>query len=77
MHSSRKKQSVGNLTSLWSFIMKITAKENDINDTQLSYKHWVSFTNHCALGFKRMSAANEDFDTEEHCVSSLFVTCDS
>jgi len=54
--------------------MKITAKENDM---QLSYKHWVSSKNHRALDFKRMSAANEDFDPEEHCVSSLFVTCDS
>jgi len=39
MHSSSKKQPVENLTSLWSFIMKITAKENNLNDMQLSYKH--------------------------------------
>jgi len=74
MHCSSKKQPVGNLTSLWSFTMKITAKENDM---QLSYKHWGSSKNHRALDFKRMSAANEDFDPEEHYVSSLFVTCDS
>jgi len=56
--------------------MKIMAKENDINNTQLSYKHWVSSKNHCALVFKRMSAANEDFDPEEHYISSFFITCD-
>ena len=77
MHCSRKKQPVGNLTSLWSFIMKITAKENDINDMQQSYKHWVSSKNHRALDFKCMPAVNEDFDPEEHYISSLFVTCDS
>jgi len=62
---------------LQSFIMKITAIENDIKDMQLSYKHWVSSKNHRALDFKRTSAANEDFDPEEYYISSLFVTCDS
>jgi len=56
--------------------MKTTAKENDMNNMQLSYKHWVSSTNRCALDFKRMSAANEDFDSEEHYISLLCVTCD-
>jgi len=37
MHCSNNKQPVENLTSLWSFIMKIMAKENDMNDMQLSY----------------------------------------
>jgi len=76
MHCSSKKQPVENLKSLWSFIMKITAKENDINDMQLSYKHWVSSKNRCALDFKRMSATTEDFDPEEHYISLLCVTCD-
>ena len=31
-HCSSKKQPVENLTSLWNFIMKIMAKENDMND---------------------------------------------
>jgi len=52
--------------------MKITAKENDMNDMQLSYKHWVSSKNRCALDFKRMSATNE----EEHYISLLFITYD-
>jgi len=52
--------------------MKITAKENDINNTQLSYKHWVSSKNHCALGFKHMSATNEDFDSEKHYISFFY-----
>jgi len=39
MHCSSTKQPVENLTSLWSFIMKITAKENDMNDMQLLYDH--------------------------------------
>jgi len=56
--------------------MRKTAKENDINDMQLSYKHWVSSKNRCASDFKRMSATNEDFDSEEHCISSFFITCD-
>jgi len=60
MHCSSKKTPVGNLTSLWSFITKITAKENDINDMQLSNKYWVSSKNRRALDFKRMSATNED-----------------
>jgi len=51
MHCSSKKQPVENLTSLWSLIMKITAKENDMNDMQPSYKHWVSSKNRCALDF--------------------------
>jgi len=51
MHCSSTNQPVENLTSLWSFIMKITAKENDINDMQLSYKHWVSSKNRHALVF--------------------------
>ena len=76
MHCSSKKQLVENLTSLWSFIMKITAKDNDINNMQLSYKHWVSSKNLCALDFKRMSATTEDFDSEEHYISLLCVTCD-
>jgi len=76
MHYNSKKQPVENLKSLWSFIMKITAKENYMNDMQLSYKHWVSSKNSCALDFKRMSAANEDFDSEEHYISLLFITCD-
>jgi len=29
--------------------MKITVKENDMNDMQLSYKHWVSSKNRCTL----------------------------
>jgi len=29
--------------------MKVTAKDNDMNDMQLSYKHWVSSKNRCAL----------------------------
>jgi len=56
--------------------MKITAKENVMNDVKLSYKHWVSSKNHCALDCKRMSAANEDFDSEERYISLLFITCD-
>jgi len=44
---------------------------------QQSYKHWVSSKNHRALDFKCMPAVNEDFDPEEHYISSLFVTCDS
>jgi len=76
MHCSSKKQLVENLTSLWSFIMKITAKDNDINNMQLSYKHWVSSKNLCALDFKCMSATTEDFDSEEHYISLLFITCD-
>jgi len=36
MHCSSKKQPVENLTSLWSFIMKIMAEDNNINDMQLS-----------------------------------------
>jgi len=76
MHCSSKKQPVENLKSLWSFILKITAKENDINDMQLSYKHWVSSKNRCALDFKRMSPTTEDFDSEEHYISSWFITCD-
>ena len=77
MQCSSKKQPVENLTSWWSFTMKITAKENDINNTQLSYKHWVSFKNRCALDFKRMSTTNEDFDSGEHCIPFfLFITCD-
>jgi len=76
MHCSSKKQPVENLTNLWSFIMKITAKENDINNMQLSYKHWVPSKNRCALDFKCMSAAKKDFDPEEHYISSLFITCD-
>jgi len=44
---------------------------------QLSYKHWVSSKNNRVSKFKRMSAANEDFDPEEYYISSLFVTCDS
>jgi len=76
MHCSNKKQPVENLTSLWSFIMKVTAKENDLNDMQLSYKHWVSSENRWALDFKRMSATNEDFDSEEHYISMLFITCE-
>jgi len=40
MHCISKKQLVENLTSLLSFIMKITSKDNDKNDMQLSYKHW-------------------------------------
>jgi len=55
--------------------MKIMSKENDINDMQLSYKT-VSSKNHRILDFKRMSAANKDFDPEEHYISSLFITCD-
>jgi len=70
MHCSSKKQPVENLTSSWSFIMKITAKENNMNDMQLSYKHWVSSKNRCALDVKRTSATNE----AEHYISSLFVT---
>jgi len=77
MHCSSTKQPVENLTNLWSFIMKITAKEKDINDMQQSYKHWVSSKNHRALDFKCMPAVNEDFDPEEQYVSSLFITCDS
>jgi len=77
MHCSSTKQLVENLTRLWSFIIKVTAKENNINDMQLSYKHWVSSKNHRTLDFKCMSAANEDFDPEEHYISSLFITCDS
>jgi len=50
--------------------MKITAKENNMNDMQLSYKHWVSSKNRCALDVKRTSATNE----AEHYISSLFVT---
>jgi len=42
MPRSSRKQPVENLKSLWSFIMKITAKGNNMNDMQLSYKHWVS-----------------------------------
>jgi len=75
-HCSSMKLPVENLTSLWSFIMKIMAKETDINNMQFSYKHWVSSKNRCALDFKRMSAANEDFDPEEHYISSLLITCD-
>jgi len=52
--------------------MKIMAKENDINNMQLSYKHWVSSKNHHTC----MSATNEDFDPEEHYISSFFITCD-
>jgi len=77
MHYSSKKQPVENLTSLWSFIIKIMGKENDINNMQLSYKHWVSSKNRYALDFKCMSAANEDFDPEEHYISSFFITCDT
>jgi len=76
MHCSSKKQPVENLTRLWSFIMKITAKENHMSDMQLSYKHWVSSKNRCVLDFKRMSATNEDFDSEEHYISLLVITCD-
>jgi len=76
MHCSSKKQPVENLTSLWSLIMKITAKENDMNDMQPSYKHWVSSKNRCALDFQHMSATNKDFDSEEHYISLLCVTCD-
>jgi len=76
MYCSSKKQPVDNRTSLWSFIMKIMAKENNMNGMQLSYKHWVSSKNHRVLDFKRMSAANEDFDSEKHCISLLFFTCD-
>jgi len=43
---------------------KNNGQKNDINDMQLSYKHWVSLKNHCSLDFKCMSAANEDFDPE-------------
>jgi len=57
--------------------MKTTATENDLNDMQVSYKHWVSSKNHRALDFKCMSAANEDFDPEEHYISLLFITSDS
>jgi len=56
--------------------MKIIAEDDDINDMQLSCKHWVSSKNRRALDFKRMSAANEDFDSEEHYISSLFITFD-
>jgi len=58
MHCSSKKQPVENLTSLWTFIMKTTAKENDVKDMQLSYKHWFFSKNRCVLDFKRMSATN-------------------
>jgi len=44
--------------------MKITAKENNMNDMQLSYENWVSSKNRCALDFKRISATNEDFDSD-------------
>jgi len=56
--------------------MKITAKENDINNTQLSCKHWVSSKNRCALDFKRMSAAK--ILTQKNIVYHfyLFITCD-
>ena len=56
--------------------MEITAKENDMNNMQLSYEHWVSSKNCCALDFKRMSATTEDFDSEEHYISLLCITCD-
>jgi len=56
--------------------MKIIAEDNDINDMQLSCKHWVSSKNRRASDFKRMSATNEDFDPEEHYISSLFITFD-
>jgi len=42
--------------------MKITAKENNMDDMQLSYKHWFSSKNRCALDFKRMSVTNQDSD---------------
>jgi len=42
---------------------------------QLSYKHWVSSKNRRA--FKRTSAENEDFDPEEHFISSLCIRFDS
>ena len=38
--------------------MKTTAKENDVKDMQLSYKHWFFSKNRCVLDFKRMSATN-------------------
>jgi len=57
--------------------MKIKAKENDMNDMQLSYKHWVSSKNRCTLDFKRMSATNKDLDSEEHYISLVFIACDS
>jgi len=56
--------------------MEITAKENDMNNMQLSYEHWVSSKNRCALDFKHMSATNKDFDSEEHYISLLCITCD-
>jgi len=56
--------------------MKIMAEDNNINDMQLSCKHWVSSKNRRALDFKRMSATNENFDPEEHCISSSFITFD-
>jgi len=34
-------------------------QKNNINDIQLSYKHWVSSKNHRALDFKCMSAAKQ------------------
>jgi len=43
---------------------------------QLSYQHWVSSKNRRALDFKRMPAANEDFDPEEDYIASLFNICD-
>jgi len=52
--------------------MKITSKDNDMNDMQLSYKHWVPSKNRCALDFKRMSATTEDSDSEEHYISLFF-----
>jgi len=41
-------------------------KTPDINDMQLSCKHWVSSKNHRALDFKCMSVAKEDFEVVYH-----------
>jgi len=58
------------------FCRKGSGQRKDINNTQLSYKHWVSSKNRCTLDFKRMSATNEDFDSEEHYISFFFITYD-
>jgi len=71
MRSSSKNQPVEDPTNLWSFIMKIKAKENAINDMQLPYKHWVPSKNRHALDFKCTSAVNEDFDPED--ISSFII----
>jgi len=58
--------------------MKITAKENDINDMQLSYKHGFLLKTivHWTSNACQLSAANKDFDPEKHYISLLFITCD-